>query len=172
MQLKIDGTVVINNGNSGTNLITNYTMSPGPHALELRLGQGSGAVGPGGGLTAIDLGLSLVLFLVTHVLLIAYGIGGHASAMPEEAKGHADAVAIGKQSGHFTGYFKANVAADMGLDNAKSPRYMLVTGTVDLRRAGTRKAGAEIARLQARVKPAHERVHVVNRNVQEIVQRA
>jgi hypothetical protein len=52
--------------------------------------------------------------------------------------GDLNAVAIGKQSGHFTGYFKANVTADMGLDNAKSPHYMLVTGTVDLRRAGTR----------------------------------
>jgi hypothetical protein len=52
--------------------------------------------------------------------------------------GDLNAVVIGKQSGHFTGYFKANVAADMGLDSAKSPRYMLVTGTVDLRRAGTR----------------------------------
>jgi hypothetical protein len=52
--------------------------------------------------------------------------------------GDLNAVAIGKQSGHFTGYFKANVAADMGIDNAKNPRYMMITGTVDLRRAGTR----------------------------------
>jgi hypothetical protein len=52
--------------------------------------------------------------------------------------GELNAVAIGKQSGHFTGYFKANVAADMGIDMAKTPRYMMVTGTVDLRRAGTR----------------------------------
>ncbi len=52
--------------------------------------------------------------------------------------GDLNAVAIGKQSGHFTGYFKANVTADMGIDNAKNPRYMMITGTVDLRRAGTR----------------------------------
>jgi len=49
VQLKIDNNVVINDGVSNTNLITNYTMSPGPHALELRLGEGSGAVGFGGG---------------------------------------------------------------------------------------------------------------------------
>ena len=52
--------------------------------------------------------------------------------------GDLNAVVIGKQSGHFTGYFKANVTADMGIDNAKNPHYMMITGTVDLRRAGTR----------------------------------
>jgi hypothetical protein len=52
--------------------------------------------------------------------------------------GDLNAVAIGKQSGHFTAYFKANVAADMGIDNAKTPRYMMITGNLDLRRAGTR----------------------------------
>jgi hypothetical protein len=49
--------------------------------------------------------------------------------------GDLNAVVMGKQSGHFTGYFKANVAADLGIDSAKNPRYMMVTGTVDLRRA-------------------------------------
>jgi hypothetical protein len=52
--------------------------------------------------------------------------------------GDLNAVVMGKQSGHFTGYFKANVIADMGIDNAKNPRFMMITGTVDLRRAGTR----------------------------------
>ncbi|MCC6125879.1 MAG: hypothetical protein IT426_13005 [Pirellulales bacterium] len=49
--------------------------------------------------------------------------------------GDLNAVVMGRQSGHFTGYFKANVAADMGIDNAKNPRYMMITGTVDLRRS-------------------------------------
>jgi hypothetical protein len=49
--------------------------------------------------------------------------------------GDLNAVVMGRQSGHFTAYFKANVAADMGIDNAKNPRYMMVTGTADLRRA-------------------------------------
>jgi hypothetical protein len=52
--------------------------------------------------------------------------------------GDLNAVVMGKQSGHFTGYFKANVTADLGIDNAKSPRYMMITGNVDLRRAGSR----------------------------------
>jgi hypothetical protein len=52
--------------------------------------------------------------------------------------GDLNAVVMGKQSNHFTGYFKANVAGDLGIDNAKSPHYMMVTGNVDLRRAGTR----------------------------------
>ena len=52
--------------------------------------------------------------------------------------GDLNAVVMGKQSSHFTGYFKANVAADLGIDNAKNPQYMMVTGNVDFRRAGTR----------------------------------
>jgi hypothetical protein len=65
--------------------------------------------------------------------------------------GDLNAVVIGKQSGHFTGYFKANVIADMGIDTAKSPRFMMVTGNVDLRRAGTRmqysKAAVYVAEI-------------------------
>jgi hypothetical protein len=49
--------------------------------------------------------------------------------------GDLNAVVMGRQSGHFTSYFKCNVAADMGIDNAKSPRYMMITGSVDLRRS-------------------------------------
>jgi hypothetical protein len=49
--------------------------------------------------------------------------------------GDLNAVVMGRQSGHFTSYFKTNVAADMGIDATKNPRYMLITGTVDLRRA-------------------------------------
>jgi len=47
--LKIDNATVINNAVSSTNLITSYTMTPGPHPIELRLGQGTGTVGFGGG---------------------------------------------------------------------------------------------------------------------------
>ena len=47
--LKIDNTTVINNTVSSTNLIANFIMTPGPHPLELRLGQGTGNVGFGGG---------------------------------------------------------------------------------------------------------------------------
>ena len=49
--------------------------------------------------------------------------------------GDLNAVVMGKQSGHFTAYFKANVAADLGIDASKNPRYMMITGVVDLRRA-------------------------------------
>jgi hypothetical protein len=52
--------------------------------------------------------------------------------------GDLNAVVIGKQSGKFTGYFKANVNADLGVDASRNPRFMMITGNVDLRRAGTR----------------------------------
>ncbi len=44
--VKIDGVTIINDGVHSTNVLANVTMSPGPHALEVRLGQGTGGVGP------------------------------------------------------------------------------------------------------------------------------
>jgi hypothetical protein len=52
--------------------------------------------------------------------------------------GDLNAVVMGRQSAHFTGYFKTNVNADMGIDPAKNPRFMMLTGMADLRRAGSR----------------------------------
>jgi autotransporter-associated beta strand protein len=49
VSLIIDATSVINNTGSGDTITRNYIMTPGPHAIEVRLGQGGGAVGPGGG---------------------------------------------------------------------------------------------------------------------------
>lgn len=47
VQLKLDNNTVLYNAASGATIITNYTLTPGPHIFELRLGQGTGAVGPG-----------------------------------------------------------------------------------------------------------------------------
>ena len=44
--LKIDGTTVLSDGVWNNPVAANYTLTPGAHALELRLGQGSGGVGP------------------------------------------------------------------------------------------------------------------------------
>ena len=44
--LKIDGATVLNDGVWNNPVTANYTLTPGAHALELRLGQGSGGVGP------------------------------------------------------------------------------------------------------------------------------
>ena len=46
--VKIDGSTIINDSTWSNNVIGNVTMTPGPHALEVRLGQGSGGVGPNG----------------------------------------------------------------------------------------------------------------------------
>ncbi|MBN1394115.1 MAG: hypothetical protein JW959_03740 [Pirellulales bacterium] len=46
------------------------------------------------------------------------------------------AVTLGKQPGTWTGFFNANVAADLGVDPQKNPKYLMVTGFAYLRRAG------------------------------------
>jgi hypothetical protein len=46
------------------------------------------------------------------------------------------AVVLGKQPGTWTGFFQANVAADLGVDPQKNPKYLMVTGMNNLRRSG------------------------------------
>jgi len=46
------------------------------------------------------------------------------------------AVVLGKQPGTWTGYYHANVAADLGVDPQKNPKFLLVTGVAYLRRGG------------------------------------
>ncbi len=50
--------------------------------------------------------------------------------------GDLKAFVLGQQPGTWTGYFRANVAADMQIDPQKNPKFMMVTGMVTLRRAG------------------------------------
>jgi autotransporter-associated beta strand protein len=46
VQIKVDGISVLNvNGNWDVVVTANYVVTPGPHAFEVRLGQGSGGVG-------------------------------------------------------------------------------------------------------------------------------
>jgi len=46
------------------------------------------------------------------------------------------AVVLGKQPGLWTGFFHANVSADLGVDPQKNPKFLIVTGNAYLRRAG------------------------------------
>lgn len=50
--------------------------------------------------------------------------------------GNLRAVVLGKNPGTWTGFFNANVAADLGIDPQKNPKYLIVTGISYLRRAG------------------------------------
>ena len=50
--------------------------------------------------------------------------------------GDLEAMVLGKQPRTWTGFFKTNVAADMGLDPQKNPKFLIVTGMAGLRRAG------------------------------------
>jgi hypothetical protein len=46
------------------------------------------------------------------------------------------AVALSKQSGTFNVFFARNILADLGVDPTKNPRFLMATGTADLRRSG------------------------------------
>ncbi len=50
--------------------------------------------------------------------------------------GDLSAAVVSKQNGHFNAFYTHNVIADLGINPAKSPRFLLTTGTVDLRRTG------------------------------------
>ncbi len=52
--------------------------------------------------------------------------------------GDLNVAVIGKQSGRFNGFFKANVLADMKADASKNPQFLMVTGMCNLRRSGAR----------------------------------
>jgi len=46
------------------------------------------------------------------------------------------AAVLGSQNGRFTAFYNYNVLNDLGVDPSKKPRYLMVTGIADLRRAG------------------------------------
>jgi hypothetical protein len=46
------------------------------------------------------------------------------------------AVVLGKQPGVWSGFFQANVAADLGIDRQRNPKFLMVTGMASLRRGG------------------------------------
>ncbi|MGA2253803.1 MAG: hypothetical protein ABSG53_04005 [Thermoguttaceae bacterium] len=50
--------------------------------------------------------------------------------------GDLSAAVVSKQNGHFNAFYTHNVVADLGINPAKPPHFLLTTGTVDLRRSG------------------------------------
>jgi hypothetical protein len=50
--------------------------------------------------------------------------------------GDLKAVVLGKQLGTWTGFFQANVSADLGIDARQNPKFLMVTGMCSLRRGG------------------------------------
>jgi hypothetical protein len=46
------------------------------------------------------------------------------------------ALVLGKQPGVWTGFFRTNVSADLGIDPQKNPKYLMTTGVAGLRRSG------------------------------------
>jgi len=45
-------------------------------------------------------------------------------------------VVLGRQPGTWTGFYQANVSADLGVDPQKNPKFLMVTGAANLRRSG------------------------------------
>jgi hypothetical protein len=52
--------------------------------------------------------------------------------------GELRAMVMGRQTGQFCGLFTVNVSENLGIDPGKNPHYLMVTGTVNLRRGGAR----------------------------------
>jgi hypothetical protein len=50
------------------------------------------------------------------------------------------ALVLGKQPNMWSGFFRYNVSADLGLDPQKNPKLMMVTGLAGLRRSGGSRA--------------------------------
>src|SRR5208283_3350248 len=50
--------------------------------------------------------------------------------------GDLSAAVVSKQTGRFNAFYTYNVVNDLGLNPAKSPRFLLTTGMADLRRTG------------------------------------
>ena len=52
--------------------------------------------------------------------------------------GELRALVMGRQAGGISGIYTFNVAGHLSIDPSKNPRYMMVTGMVNLRRGGSR----------------------------------
>ncbi len=50
--------------------------------------------------------------------------------------GDLSAAVVSKQTGRFNAYYTYNVTGDLGVGPGRTPRYLLTTGTADLRRSG------------------------------------
>ena len=55
--------------------------------------------------------------------------------------GNLGAATVSKMNGQFVAFWGCNVNKDLGVDPAKSPRYMIVSGNADLRRVGGAQSG-------------------------------
>ncbi|MGO8689947.1 MAG: hypothetical protein ACLQLG_09950 [Thermoguttaceae bacterium] len=55
--------------------------------------------------------------------------------------GNLGAATVSKMNGQFVAFWGCNVNKDLGVDPAKSPRYMMVSGNADLRRVGGAQSG-------------------------------
>ena len=50
--------------------------------------------------------------------------------------GNLSAAVVSKQNGRFNAFYTHNVLADLGVNPARAPRFLMTTGTVDLLRSG------------------------------------
>jgi hypothetical protein len=50
------------------------------------------------------------------------------------------ALVVSKQNGHFNAFYTYNVTGDLGVAPGRTPRYVLTTGSADLRRTGGKQS--------------------------------
>ena len=50
--------------------------------------------------------------------------------------GELSAAVVSKQNGRFNAFYRRNVLEDLGVNPSRPPRFLLTTGTADLRRSG------------------------------------
>jgi hypothetical protein len=61
--------------------------------------------------------------------------------------GDLSAAVVSKQTGRFNAFYTYNVTGDLGVGPGRAPRYLLTTGTADLRRSGGKSTSLSRALL-------------------------
>ena len=126
VMLKIDHTLVLNTVNSGAT--ATYTLKPGPHAIEIRFGDGTGSVGPEATITSLGgltydtgdgLGLRLLADPGDGSLLTADL--GQAAPLPPSATLPPEVVAnVGALAAEYSLVFASDVPVTGGTINGSS----------------------------------------------------
>ena len=74
------------------------------------------------------------------------------------------AAVLSKQTGKFNAFFERNIIADLGVDPSKNPRYLMVTGIVDLRRGAARLRPSMAAVYVAEITSGKVAAYVIPRD--------
>ena len=127
VMLKIDQVLVLNTGNSGTT--ATHTLTPGPHAIEIRFGDGTGSVGPEAGITNLggltyDTGDGLGLRILEDPgdgSLLSVDLGPVTPLPPANALPAEIASNVGELAAGYSLVYASDIPASGSAINAGSP---------------------------------------------------